>query len=235
LFALVPLHSCGAGFVPRRPAVLTFVLGGAVVRAHTPCWSACAIVRRQFRSSVPELPGRWTEFQPALPGVFAGAKSATSKCNEDVTVWVAETLAPFAAAEKPSFNKSMLKAIRKHAPPDWRPPTRKQVSGPLLDDLHRKVKHKVDAVFGLCALTFVSDGHSSDKTRCPIANYLACSTKGAHHLGIDDLSGGGGGAAAAASSSSSSSSSKRTCCFCFYKKTGRFFPVFWLSFCWSCP
>ena len=138
-----------------------------------------------------------TEFQPTLTGVFAGAKSATSKCNEDVTVWVAETLAPFAAAEKPSFNKSMLKAIRKYAPPDWRPPTRKQVSGPLLDDLHRKVKHKVDAVLdplvGLCALTFVSDGHSSDKTRCPIANYLACSTKGAHHLGIDDLSGGGGG------------------------------------------
>ena len=92
-----------------------------------------------------------TEFQPALTGVFAGAKSATSKCNEDVTVWVAETLAPFAAAEKPSFNKSMLKAIRKYAPPDWRPPTRKQVSGPLLDDLHRKVKHKVDAVLGLCA------------------------------------------------------------------------------------
>ena len=45
LFALVPLHSCGAGCVPRRPAVLAFVLGGAVVRAHTPCWSACASAR----------------------------------------------------------------------------------------------------------------------------------------------------------------------------------------------
>jgi hypothetical protein len=72
----------------------------------------------------------------------------------------------------------LLKAIRTYAPPDWRPSTRKQVSGPLLDDLHRKVKHKVDAVLdsldGLCALTFVSDGHS-DKTRCPIVNNLACS------------------------------------------------------------
>jgi hypothetical protein len=132
-----------------------------------------------------------TEFQQTLTGVFAGAKSATGKCNEAVATWVAETLAAFSAVEKPSFI-NMLATIRKYAPPDWRPPSRKDVGGPLLDELHRKVKLKVDAVLdsldGLCSLTFVSDGHS-DKTRCPVVNYLACSTKGAHHLGIDDLSG----------------------------------------------
>ena len=92
MFALVPLHSCGAGCVPRRPAVLAFVLGGAVVRAHTPCGSACAIVRRK-KVTVPEL-GSGTARTVELGGaaVATEAYAVCARRTERRDVHVAEAL-----------------------------------------------------------------------------------------------------------------------------------------------
>jgi hypothetical protein len=65
----------------------------------------------------------------------------------------------------------------KYAPRDYTPPIREKCAGPLLGAQYRKTQERANDVLDqlecMCALTFVSDGHS-DKSRRPIVNYVHC-------------------------------------------------------------
>ena len=95
--------------------------------------------------------------------------SEQKRFDENIAMFFIMTGTPFQRVEDPSFAKA-LKILR----PDVKVPSRKRLSGPLLNSSFTSVQKKVDGVLDAATMCITTDGWSNIKNE-PIVNYMAAS------------------------------------------------------------